>query len=433
MEETNVPARVQIGPQPTGSMTGMLDWRRVKGAICEEAARLCAEPYTGQVDSLVLTGSLARDEATGIEEAGAWNLLSDAEFLLVLADRAPLLSAREEKLLSQHIEDNLAARKIHCKISLSSCHADYLRGMRPHIFAYELKTCGQVVSGNSGVLRFVPNFSPAQIAQEDAWRLLCNRMVEHLGVASALTEQPAALPRSLHYHTVKLYLDMATSILLFIGSYEPTYRQRAARLQALTGNDATTESWPFPMRPFAERVGRCTQAKLSWLTLGSESQREAEQERDWALWTEAIDYLHLLWRWELVHLSRARTEASDHELMKAWMQRQSACSRFRGWAYVLRRQGWLRSWTEWPRWGWRATHASPRYWVYLTASDLFFRLPSLLGLGSTKPEVQTDYQEMLTRLPMISQPLERTKCPSWQRVAADISWNYSEFVIDTRS
>ncbi len=425
--------KLQSGTQPMYAKTKTDDRRAAKAAIYEEASRLCAARCNGRVSGLVLTGSLARDEGTDVQGSGSWTLLSDAEFLLVLTDGAPLLSLRQESLLRQSIEGNLAERGIHCKISLSSCHADYLRGMRPNIFAYELKACGQVVLGDPEILRLVPEFSAAQIPREDAWRLLCNRMVEHVGVCSAFAGRPERLPRALYYHTLKLYLDMATSLLLFVGAYEPTYQRRAARLKSLADSGSIDESGLFPLGRFAERVDFCTQSKLRGLSQEKESQLETQPNGSWALWEEAIAYLRQLWRWELQRLTGLKAHSSDRELLKAWIRRQSVYSCLRGWVYTLRRRGWVQSWREWPRWGWRGMHASPRYWIYDAASELFFRLPSLVAIIEKRTDDEIDFRELLARLPVTSATLPKNGYPSWRRVAAEIFWNYSEFVVDTRS
>src|SRR5262249_55105870 len=64
------------------------------------------------------------------------------------------------------------------------------------------------------------------------------------------------------------------------------------------------------------------------------------------------------------------------ELMETWMSHQSFSSRLRGWAYVVRQQGWLSSWRQWPRWLRMVMIASPRYWIYQAALQAAQRFTS---------------------------------------------------------
>ena len=134
--------------------------------------------------------------------------------------------------LETEIERNLLARGIKCKIVVVTSTTSNLRKMRPHIYAYELRERGIVVWGDKEALRLIPRFTAAEIPMEDGWWFLCNRMIEQL--------ESAAEANSIHdngtgvrYRIAKLYLAMAACYLLAIGQYDPSYRERAARLQEL--------------------------------------------------------------------------------------------------------------------------------------------------------------------------------------------------------
>src|SRR5205807_6068276 len=107
--------------------------------------------------------------------------------------------------LRQSIEEGVSRRGILARVTLSAVHPDYLRKLRPHIFAYELKKCGRVIWGDSQILSLVPRFSASRIPFEDAWRLLCNRMIEQLEVLDGLEDRPTILPPEAFYRTIKLY------------------------------------------------------------------------------------------------------------------------------------------------------------------------------------------------------------------------------------
>ncbi len=405
----------------------------LKSAICEETARLGANEYARELRAIVLTGSMARDEATFIEEKGEWKLLGDAEFLLVFHERAALPSGSAINSFEQKIEDATAGRGITCHIALSAVHPRYLRKLAPNIFAYELRTCGQVVWGEAQILSLIPALSRFDIPLEDGWRLLANRIVEFLEVAGQLVDHPAALLPDVHYRTIKFYLDMATSFLLFGGVYAPSYRERAEKLRTLVESTSAKNGYPlFPVRSFSERVRSCTEFKLQ--KTGSNGSPTAEEiAASTVCWEELVTDARLFWRWELARLTGAQGELSDRELFRKWMQLQPMGKRLRGWAYVLRKCGWHRSWRKWPRWIRRGWRASPRYWVYAAASELFFQVPGFVRRASQRPETDTNWEELQSWLPVASQSKRGSGGSSWEQVASEIAWNYHEFLEATRA
>lgn len=463
----------------------------LRDAVCEVIARMCTQELGEGLCAAVLTGSLARDEATIVWEGGRWKVLGDAEFLLIFHACAALPAAPRLKLLCEQIENILLQRQIVCPVSVSAVHSDYLSRMQPHIFGYELRTCGRVVWGESQILSLIPAFSPQDIPLEDGWRMLCNRMVELLEVAGRSIDSPGAPPWELYYRTTKFYLDMATSFLLFLGAYEPSYRKRAEKLRILADNTSAHNGSPFlPLRSFSAQVNAYTQIKLQEFGRGGMSATRGETNVGLTLLEEAVTYARLLWRWELTRLTGALDRLSDRELFEKWIELQPIGNRLRGWLYVLRKRRWHRSWREWPRWvrcGWRA---SPRYCVYAVASELFFRLPSLLGggpegrglnpavkgpssTGALAPDAPGEprspstltnqkLQEIRSWLPVV--PPLRAACAgltrldeigkpgamqpraglvsesepgtggtTWQQVASEIAWNYHEFLEATRA
>jgi hypothetical protein len=297
----------------------------------------------------------------------------------------------------------------------------YLERLRPHIFAYELRACGRVCWGDAGVLSLIPACAPSDLPREDAWRLLANRMIEQLQVVDELMSRPAVLSAEASYRTVKLFLDMATSYLIFAGGYAPTYRERAARLKALAAAGEGTDA-PFPLREFAERVEQCTDIKLGHVQAPAPGM---------AFWEEASSYARLLWRWELSQLTHTRVQLPNRVLIDRWMQQQPMRERARGWLVVLRALGWHRSWSYWPGWLRFGRDCSPRYAVYRAVGELYLRLACLLKPAARRPTINVDWKALRATLPV------RTKhdpnAPEWRRLAADILWNYHHFLEGTRS
>jgi glycosyltransferase involved in cell wall biosynthesis len=401
-------------------------------AICEETRQACVAEFGDALSGIILTGSLARNEGTFLAVNSGWRLLGDAEFLLILKDGQPEPRAAAINALSQGIEKRLRQRRLECPVCLAPAHADYLQQLKPHIFAYELRTCGRVVFGDPYLLSLIPEFGANEIPREDAWRLLCNRMIEMLEVVTALAARPESLPGDVFYRTVKLYLDMATSLLIFAGAYQPTYRLRAKTLQEFARTAGAGQAFPFDLSDFARRVAACTEWKLSGETDVGQRAVTGDNGHGFKFWEDAILYAHLLWRWELERMTGMRVQASDRELLGKWTGLQPAASRVRGWLYVARKQGWQRSWRDWPRWARHAWRASPRYCVYAAAGELFFRLPCLIQPEDRRPPNKADWEAMLSMLPM-STRRGSSKVYSWTELAAGIVANYQQFLVGTRS
>src|SRR5712691_5099933 len=112
---------------PASAIMTDLNASSERKVILEITSRMCAEQLGKQLCAIVLTGSLARDEATFVNEGGArWRLLGDAEFLLIFQQRVPLPPTAAIKSLRCQIEDALMESGVACPIGLSAAHPDYL-------------------------------------------------------------------------------------------------------------------------------------------------------------------------------------------------------------------------------------------------------------------------------------------------------------------
>jgi hypothetical protein len=384
----------------------------VKETINRVVAEVCTRHWSARLRSCVLTGSMARDEASFVETGIGWKALGDAEYLGIFASAADLPSAGESRMVDEEIAAQLAREGIECPTSVSPVAPEYLLGMRPHIFGYELRACGQPICGDRDVLSLIPDFGPTEIPLEDGWRLLCNRMLEMLEAAA---EDGAG--EKLAYRTGKLYLDMATSFLLFEGAYLPGYRMRAAKLAERVRVPAAGD--PFPAAEFSRKVSMCAELKAGGAPAASF--REVLSCR------EAVAYCRQLWRWESAILFGLSAGAGDDDLWRAALRSQGWADRIRGWAFVARDGGWLRGLRHWPHWTASAMQASPRYLVYRAAAALFFHLPELLEDGAG--EAPAGVAALRATLPVDSEPGER----SWRGMARAIAWNYHRFLEFTRA
>lgn len=400
----------------------------LRTAVGEKTAELCARYYAASLRAVVLTGSLARDEATWVREAMGWRLLGDAEFLLVFEQRVALPPQLALNSLAQEIQCALGREGILGHVQLAPVHPKYLRGVRPHIFAYELRACGRVVWGEPDILSLIPSFTAAEIPLEDAWRLLANRTIEHLEAAARIRTCTEGLTERLGYCTVKLYLDMATSLGIFAGFYAPTYNERRLRLSILAEKPEAAGNWPVPVQAFAEQVNVATDLKLE----GGALQTAA---LGWDFWRQAVRYSKLLWQWELERLAGVKELAPDLDLMRHWRGLQPFGPKLRGWMFVWRACGWLRSWRWWLRWARLAAGGSPRYWVYSSAYSLFCQLPEVLEVSSDGVGTGQHMrgEDVLGSLPVVRRAQGSKNSLGWADLVGEVAWNYHRLLEPTRA
>jgi len=442
-----------------------------RGLIGAEVAKLAVAAYPESLLSIILTGSLARDEATWAGEGSRSVALGDAEFMLVFREGTRLPRCTDLEALQERVESALNQRGVTCSVSLNAVSPDYFRKLPPHIFTYELRTCGRVVWGDHNVVSLVPAFAVSDILREDAWRLLANRMIEQLACHAA---DPQAEPIGetpglgkdrrgrTPYRLAKLYLDMATSFLVFAGAYEPTYRGRAQRLRELAGrctgdvltvaSSSATGSLPFPLRDFADRVSDFTRFKIGEAGCPIDDEIPAPTR---SLVESAWDYARLLWRWELNLLVTSKTDPPDpslesalpHDdsaLIESLMRCQTIRERLRGWLYVVRASGWLCAWRFWPRWVRLGRRGSPRYCVYRAASELAVALPGILkaqsagpipgttGAAPTSEAHDLDADGVCSWLPLVPESTG-TGIDQARLLAQAVLWNYDRFLKGTRA
>lgn len=397
--------------------------RALSERIVQSTAKSCSQHFGSSLRAVILTGSLARDEGSMLDGRVSGELASDAEFILVLHDHAPLPKFLDIACLTSKIESQLSAVGAQCHLSLTCTHDDFLRKMRPHIFAYETKISGRVVIGETNILSLIPEFTPADIPREDAWRLLSNRMVEMIEVLpESATDAPNA---QVCYRAAKLYLDIATSLLLFVGEYAPSYRQRCENLRELAASAKLTGPLPFPLSPFFQAVESCTTWKLS-------ANSALGGSRSWESVFTACQYAFQLWMWELRKMTGAEEALSAAELGRRAMKQQPMVARIRGWLYVARRRGWAKSWKSWPRWVRLCWFASPRYYIYCVAAQVLVRLPALLRDERSNSDSEIDWQRLRKLLPEAG-PRTNVIPQLWDQLATDVVWNYQQFLVETRA
>ncbi len=387
--------------------------------VADTIAELSVAAFPRGLRAILLTGSLARGEGTWLHDGSHVRLAGDAEFFIVFNDRAALPPPDRVARLTRAAEDRLASVGIEAHPGLSPVPAGYLRRLQPNIFSYELITHGKVVWGDARILDLAPAFAASEIPLDDGFRLLMNRMIELLETVCEL-DALATSASAVRYRTMKLWLDVATSYLLFERHYVPTYRGRAARLRDLAAEPSTLA--PIPLRRFAETVALATRCKL-----GESGDLEMREFGDLAT---LIDDAHSLWRWELERLTAYG--ASDTDLLRRWIAAEPIAARMRGWAAVVKRSGIARAIARMPDWIGLARRGSPRRLIYAAASELLFALPRLLEEEAV-PGIDSRWNELRRGLPVASNPENRSSRCAWRRLGHAIAFNYNFFLAPTRS
>ncbi len=385
--------------------------------LCAQVVEAVQAQFGRNIRALILTGSLARDEGSFLREEDRWRLLGDAEFLLILHDGTTLISDQAFRTTARAIEQRLGEQAISCRIDLSAAYLEYLRRMQPHIFAYELRTCGKVIWGDTEALTAIPAFTVRDIPKADAWWLLCNRMIEQL---TWLSELHAGAADADLYGVQKFYLELATSLLVFLDLYEPSYSGRAAKLAELARRG--TPELPFPLPAFAAEVVRYTEFKLR------PEARLRDEAKSTSLftaeWLKPIPYARKLWQWEIEQLLGASAvEATPDTLMRRLLRKQKLADKAKGWLYAVRanRQALsplLRRWTK----------GTPRYLTYAAASRLYFAMPDVLN--GSRDEVRPVLNSIRALLPLL--PAREHASGDWVQLCRGVAWNYEQFLTRTR-
>lgn len=391
--------------------------------ISESLAEVVPIRQGSGLRAIVLTGSLARDEATVVARGSRFELLGDADVLLVYDAGASESNCLHVKYVMREVEERCLQLGLRATVNASSVSPRYFQKLPKSIFAYELRHCAEVIWGETEILKLVREFSATEIPREDAWRMISNRMIELMGASRHVTGVSTTADLGFYYAIVKMFLDMATSYLVFAGQYAPSYRERAERLVAKANDYPGTT--PFPLGKFSSRVQHCTAWKLSG---------DLDYSCDvLVLWREAIRYLRRLWWWEIMQMTEATGEQSIAELVERLGAKQTSAARLRGWLSVTKRRGWLKSFRHWPRWTRQCLRASPRYVVYGAAAEVFFHLPYLVNRRGQLPKSCPDWDTIRACLPVTAPHRDMHNVASWQALADDIVWNYAEFLVGTHT
>jgi hypothetical protein len=308
-----------------GSSTGHGPDQILRGIMSDSVALLLDSVGPDTVESVILTGSVARGEASLLPTPDGFRLLGDVEFMVIYrpTDDWSAVRRRAEEL-GRRATEEIGEGGRRAVIEFGAGSLEYLRrNIRPAIFSYDLVRHGKVVWGRPDILAEVAPFDTADIPPEDAVALVMNRIVELMAVRDAMRRPGNTVDTG--YHVVKVILDLAGAALAFTGRYVSSYGARRAAFESLLHAMADLRSTlPEPMR-FVHDLSRAIDAK-----------REPTPERlaglaDAATVARVTAWSKALWLWQMRRLLR-RPSGRFPELLDGYLARERFATRIRQWA-----------------------------------------------------------------------------------------------------
>ena len=289
------------------------------------------------VAGVLLTGSFARGEGTVIAHPrtrSRW--LSDVECLVVV--RGGIVSRREIQRSMRQVErdtnSDLANAERGIKVELRAILTQGMTRLRPAIFTRELCEHAKLLWGDPGAIP-VPRMpsSGEAISKYDAFRLLNNRIIEQIAVRSEYADRVGDSTTTA-YSLAKFWIDLGTSLSVFLGCYRPGYRSRQKPFEDALG--AHKEILGAEM--CGRLISRFRNAMAQKLGQTGFPSGDPAQE-----FNEAVEIARATWNWESGQLLGTNTAAGDWRGIFARLSNlETAAQRFRGWARVLRRPSELR-------------------------------------------------------------------------------------------
>ena len=309
--------------------------RRELVRLIERVRECVAAP---SVAGVLLTGSFARGEGTVISNCPSGSRwLSDVECLVVV--RNGIVPSQEIHQSMRQIERDAnsdcanSARGI--KIELRAIFSEGMLSLRPTIFTRELCENAKLLWGDPAGIPMPPAPLGAQtISRYDAFRLLNNRIIEQIAVRSEYTDRTSDTTATA-YSLTKFWIDLGTSLSVFLGCYRPGYRSRQTPVEdalranrEILGGDLCGRLISRFSNAMAQKLGQ----------VGFPAGDLAPEFR------EAVEIARAAWNWESGQLlGSSAAAAGDWRGIFARLRRlETAQQRLRDWARLFRRPSGLR-------------------------------------------------------------------------------------------
>jgi len=186
------------------------------------------------VFGLILTGSVARGEGTLVADPVTGNRwMGDLECVVVVPKRQ--IAGEVDQLLRNlevELSSDLTYHSRGLKIGLTPMPLSRLRHLRPSIFNREFLEHGKLLWGKPKALA-LPEWwrqGAHEVPRRDAFRLLNNRIIQQ--IATRMRHETADIdPVAAEYSISKLWIELATSLSVFLDCYRSSYLERQNALE----------------------------------------------------------------------------------------------------------------------------------------------------------------------------------------------------------
>ena len=309
----------------------------VSGELERLVARVRNCAAAPSVAGVLLTGSFARGEGTIIPHPrtkSRW--LSDVECLVVV--RGGIVSNREiwRGLRQVELDTNsdCASTARGIKVELRAILTERMLRLPAAIFTRELREHAKLLWGDPAAIPIPPAPSSGEaISRHDAFRLLNNRIIEQIAVRSEYADRTIDSTATA-YSLAKFWIDLGTSLSVFLGCYLPGYRSRQKPVE-----DALRAHQEILGAEMCGRlISRFRDAMAQKLGHAGFPTGDPAQE-----FSEAVEIAHATWNWESGQLLGTNTAAGDWRGIFARLSSlETTAQRLRDWARVLRQPSRLR-------------------------------------------------------------------------------------------
>ncbi len=289
------------------------------------------------VAGVLLTGSFARGEGTVIPDPRSksrW--LSDVECLVVV--RGGVVSKQEIQRSMRQVErdsnSDSANAERGIKVELRAILTEGMLRLPPAIFTRELCEHAKLLSGDPAAIPVPPAPSNGEsISRHDAFRLLNNRIIEQIAVRSEYADHTSDSTATA-YSLAKFWIDLGTSLSVFLGCYRPGYRSRQKPVEeALRANQEILGA-----EMCSRLISRFRNAMAQKLGQAGFPQGDLAGE-----FGEAVEVARATWNWESGQLLGTSAAAGDWRgIFVRLSSLETAAQRMRDWARALRQPSGLR-------------------------------------------------------------------------------------------
>ncbi|HXW54782.1 MAG TPA: hypothetical protein VEJ67_03465 [Candidatus Cybelea sp.] len=288
---------------------------------------------------LILTGSVARGEGTLIaDQKTGTRWLGDLECLLIVPPGWRTCTWQIDDALhgvETELNNDLGNRQRGLKVGITQMVATRLARLRRSIFNREFLEHGKLLWGTPSALPMPAWWAAGahEVPVRDALRLLNNRTIQQI-TARMMHETGAAEPLSAEYAISKFWIELATSLSVFLDCYRTTYRARQTAIESLMASRPEILGGEFSELLVARlREAMAVKFGQTPKVTGPACQRFDEVAR----------FATRVWYWESARMLGAGPDDSDWRLVISRLRRlETTSQRARDWMRLLMRDRSLR-------------------------------------------------------------------------------------------